>query len=171
MSAVVLSGKIVDTIERGSGLHTQGFTYSGNPVSCAAGLATIQYIEDHDLIRRADALGAYVKERLEKLLEIDIVGAVRGTGLLLGIEFVRDKGTKTPFPAGARLTERLVEIAYEMGLMIVGGMPGCADGTNGDQIQITPAFVFRESQIDEAVEILERAIRAVRAVVLAEDKT
>lgn len=162
LSAVVVHRTVVDAIEEGSGAHTQGFTYSGNPLSCAAALAALQYIEERDLVRRAAELGVYLRERLETLRDTGIVGDIRGKGLLAGVELVRDPNSRAPFPAAARLTQRLVSAAYARGLMIVGGMGGCADGVNGDQIQLTPAFVFTEEQIDQAVSILKTALLEAR---------
>ena len=167
LSGVILHQKIIDAIRSGSNAHTQGFTYGGNPLSCAAGLAVIEYIEQHDLVNRAASIGRYLKERLEALRdEIDIIGDVRGRGLILGIEFVRDRKTKAPFPKSADLTRRIVRIAMENRLVLIGAMPGCADGENGDQLQISPAFVISEEQVDTAVGILRAAILQARDEVM-----
>lgn len=163
LAAVILSKKIVQAIGDGSGFHTQGFTYSGNPLSCAAGLAVLDHIASHNLIKQAAKRGQHLRRRLETLQQINVVGNVRGLGMFQGIEFVRDRATKAPFPAEVRLTQRIVDRAMELGLIVIGGMPGCADGTNGDQLQISPAFVFSEEQIDEAVALLRQAIEDVRA--------
>jgi hypothetical protein len=74
-----------------------GYTYSGNPLSCAAGLAVLGYIEKNRLVERSAQMGKYLFERLARLKELPMVGDIRGKGLLLGIEFVKDKAKKTPF--------------------------------------------------------------------------
>ncbi len=158
LSAVIVRDKVFDTIAKGTGKHLQGFTYSGNPLSCTAGLAVLNYIEANNLVERAAKQGEYLCKQLERLRETGIVGDIRGRGLLVGIEFVADEQSKTPFPAEARLTERIVREAFEMGLVLIGGMFGCADGVNGDHLQLSPAFVITEKEIDKAVEIMHTAI-------------
>ena len=143
---------------KGSRKHSQGFTHSDNPLSCAAGVAVLDYVEANNLVDAAKRRGEYLLNRLETLRDIDIVGDVRGKGLLLGIEFVADKETKAPFPAEAGLTARIVTKAFEMGVFLVAGLGGCADGVHGDQIQISPALVISEEQIDKVVEIMRVAI-------------
>ena len=84
-----------------------------------------------------------------------------------GIEFVRDRETKSPFPVETRLTQRIVDRAAELGLIVIAAMPGCADGVNGDQLQISPALVFSENDIDQAMAVLRRAIESVAAEVMS----
>ena len=158
LSAVIVSKSVFDGIATGTGKHTQGFTYSSNPLSCAAGLAVLSYIETNDLVQKTQEMGQYLDGRLQTLKDTGIMGDIRGKGLLQGIEFVANPEEKTPFPASLRLTERIVAKAFEMGLVLISGMPGCADGVNGDHIQLSPPFVITEAQIDEAVEIIQKAI-------------
>lgn len=166
LSATVVSETIYDTIVQGTGAHTQGFTFSGNPLSCAAGLAVVEYVKDHDLVEKARVHGNYLSQRLDELREIDIVGDVRGRGMFHGIEFVRDNSSqsnhKEPFPVEQQLTPRIVERAFQKGLIVIGGMPGCADGVHGDQLQISPALVFSEKELDLALQLLREAIEEVR---------
>ena len=93
--------------------------------------------------------------------EIPIVGDVRGTGLLLGVEFVQERKEKTPFPAETGLTARIVEAAFRRRLHVVGGMGGMIDGELGDHLQITPSFIITEKEVDEAVGILKESILEV----------
>ena len=158
LSAVIVHSKLFDAISNGSRKHSQGFTYSGNPLSCAAGLAVLNYIEANDLVARSKERGKHLKRQLESLRDIDIVGDIRGKGLLLGIEFVADKKAKIPLPVEANLTAHLTSIAFEMGMILIAGMPGCADSIRGDQIQISPPFVIEEAEINKSVEILRNAV-------------
>ena len=158
LSAVIVRNTIFDAFVRGSGKHSQGFTYSGNPLSCTAGLAVLNYVQANGLVAAARERGEYLRQRLEELGDIGIVGDTRGKGLLQGIEFVADRETRAPFPSAVRLTERIVSKAFEMGLVLIAGLGGCADGASGDQVQISPALVISETEIDEAVDILRRAI-------------
>ena len=162
LAVVIASYSVVEAIARGSGTHTQGFTYSGNPLSAAVGLALLEYIDKNDLVAQVAEKGIYLKEKLESLADTGIVGDVRGLGFLQGVEFVRDPEKKTPFPKAAELTRRVVDEAFKRKLMIIGGMPGVVDTELGDQLQITPSFTTTREQIDTAVEIIHESIEAVK---------
>ena len=168
VSAAIVSKAIFDTIANASGGHTQGFTYSGNPLSCTAGLAVLEYMSENELIDQARATGEYLAKRLEELRDIDIVGDIRGCGMFYGIEFVRDRVKKNPFPAEVGLTRRIVERAYQNGLILIAGMPGCVDGVNGDQLQLSPALVFTQEEIDEALRRLRKSVESVRSELVEE---
>lgn len=161
LAAVIVSGEIHDGLLRGSGSHTQGHTYAGNPLSAAVGLAVLDYISKHGLIERAAGLEQYLRRSLTGLAELGIIGDVRGTGLLFGVEFVQDLQAKTPFPVSYQLTRRIVETARERGLMVIGGMGGMVDGVVGDHLQITPALTISEAEIDRAVDVLRGSIHSV----------
>ncbi len=158
LAAVTVSHGVFEAFERGSGSHTQGYTYSGNPLSAAVGLAVLEYIEKNGLVARVAEMGGYLKEQLETLKDTGIVGDVRGLGFLQGIEFVQDIKEKTPFPKKAELSRRIVEGAFNRKLMIIGGMPGVVDAELGDQLQITPSFTITKEQIDTAIEIIRESI-------------
>lgn len=75
------------------------YTYGGNPLSCAAGIAVLRYIEEHDLVHRVAEMGDKLLLRLHAALDdLPWVGDIRGKGLFLGIEIVADKKSKSPFP-------------------------------------------------------------------------
>ncbi len=161
LAAVVVSEEIYETFANGTGSHTQGYTYAGNPLSAAVGLAVLDYVETHGLVERVAKMERYLKEKLEGLKDLGIVGDVRGKGFLFGVEFVQNRKEKTPFPKEFELTRRIVDAALERGLMVVGGMGGMVDGVLGDHLQITPAFIITQEEIDRAVEILRDATRQV----------
>jgi len=162
LAVVIVSRNVFEAFKKGSGTHTQGFTYSGNPLSAAVGLALLEYIEKHGLVARVAETAGYLKKGLESLKDTGIVGDVRGVGFLQGIEFVRDMEKKTPFPKEANLTRRIVEAAFNRKLMIIGGMPGVVDNKSGDQLQITPSFTTTKEQIDTAIEIIRGSIIEVK---------
>lgn len=165
LSALVAPQRIVDVIASGSGgfLHAQ--TYSHHPVSCAAGLATLQYLDAHDLIDRSARLGVVLHAALAPLRGLPHVGDVRGRGLLAGIEFVEDKETRAPFPRAARFAETFADAALDAGLVIWPNT-GQADGTNGDLVMLAPPFVVSESEITTMVTRLRVALDATLATVL-----
>ena len=82
--------------------------------------------------------------------------------MFLGLEFVADRESREPLPAEQALTGRIVSEAMAAGLILIGGFPGCVDGVRGDQLQISPAFVISEEQIDEAIGILRQVLERVQ---------
>jgi adenosylmethionine-8-amino-7-oxononanoate aminotransferase len=134
-----------------------GYTYGGNPLSCAAGLAVLRYIKKNGLVERADKMGEYLFGKFESLKKIPIVGDIRGKGLLLGIELVQD-GKKTPFPRSKKLAEAIVRKAFENGLILLPGH-GLQDGVVGDLLMIAPPFIVQQQEIDEIYRILEDLVR------------
>ena len=105
-------------------------------------------------------MGEYLLDRLNSLREIEIVGDVRGRGLLAGVELVADRSTKTPFPAAERIAERIWREALEGGL-VTWYNGGFLKSGDGDLIILGPPFVITRNQIDELVRRLDAAIRRV----------
>jgi 4-aminobutyrate aminotransferase len=123
-------------------------TFGGNPVSVAASLATLELLEQ-DLVERAARVGARMKRRMEEWpARFGCVGDVRGLGLMLAFELVRNKATKE---RDAGLRDRIVEAAFERGLLVLGA------GQNS--VRLSPPLVLTEDQADYAVETLEECIR------------
>jgi adenosylmethionine-8-amino-7-oxononanoate aminotransferase len=141
-----------------------GYTYAGNPLSCAVGLAILRYIEKNGLVERSARMGKYLFERFSRISELPMVGDIRGKGLLLGIELVQDKAKKTPFERSRKIAETLTDKAFQNGLILMSGA-GTADGISGDHTVVSPPFVITERQIDELAELLEKSIREVYAQV------
>ncbi|MBI4572704.1 MAG: aminotransferase class III-fold pyridoxal phosphate-dependent enzyme [candidate division NC10 bacterium] len=161
LAAVILHDRVYEAIARGSARTTQGFTYSGHPLSAAVGLAVLRYLRAHDLVANAGRIGRLLLERLAALARYPIVGDVRGTGLILGVEFVADQATKRPFPPEAEITRRIVEAVLEEGVVVVPGMSGLIDSVAGDHIQISPPYIFSEANVDQLVAALDTAIQKV----------
>jgi 4-aminobutyrate aminotransferase len=126
---------------------THGNTYGGNPISCAASLATIDLIENK-YMENAATVGEYTLDALSELkARHPSMGDVRGKGLMIGIEFVKDKRTKEP---AKELTDRIVELSFERGLLLLS----CAKSV----IRIAPPLSISKSEVDEGLMILEEAI-------------
>ena len=121
----------------------------------------MRYLKEHELVDRCAKLGRVLHERLKPLLELPYVGDVRGRGLLAGIEFVEDKGSRAPIPRTKKFAERFADAAIEAGITVWPNV-GHADGTNGDAALIAPPFVISESEIDEIVSRLSKALEKVR---------
>ena len=122
-------------------------TFGGNPVACAAALVTIELLEQ-ELIDNAARMGAHLMARLRDWpARFPIVGDVRGLGLMLGIELVRDQQSKTKAP---ELRDRVVDLAFERGLLILGA------GDNS--LRLCPALVITRDQCDFALDTLEECL-------------
>jgi 4-aminobutyrate aminotransferase len=123
-------------------------TFGGNPVSCAAALATIALLEE-GLVENAARMGAHMMGRLREWpSRIPVVGDVRGLGLMIGIELVYDQKTKAKAP---ELRDRVVDLAFERGLLVLGA----GDST----IRLCPPLVVTREQCDFAIETIEECIR------------
>ncbi|MHB1134490.1 MAG: aminotransferase family protein [Chloroflexota bacterium] len=162
IGAVLLQEKIYDAFAQGPrGGFFLGYTYAGNPVSCATALAVQQYLARHNLVAQSATRGEYLRRRLLDLQERSaVIGDVRGKGLMLGVEFVQDKATKQPFPRAEKFVERVVATALAKGMTLIGSI-GTADGEVGDHLLITPPFIITEEQCDQVVTILEDVLNEV----------
>ena len=158
LSAVVASRKLLDPIAKGSGALLHAQTFSHHPVLAAAGLAAVRYIKQHGLVERCRTMGESFHRKLQSLRELPFVGDIRGRGLLAGIEFVADKGSRAPFPRKLKFAETFSEEALAAGLMTWANM-GQADGINGDLSCLAPAFVITEAEIDELVRRFTTALQ------------
>ena len=164
--AVLVAGEhVVEPFERNGSSFVAGHTYAGNPLSSAVGLAVLRYIERHRLIDNGRRRGEDLLARLEELRSSPIVGDVRGLGLMLGLELVRDRTTKQPFPTEARAAHVLTEEARRVGLAVYPGQGG-ADGLEGDHVMITPPLTITEEHVDEIAAALARALRAAEGRLL-----
>ena len=163
LGAVVVAPRVVEAIERGSGAFEHGFTYQAHPVAMAAGLAVLGHIEQHRLFERVTPAGKELLAALEPLRQHPNVGDIRGLGLLLGIEFVKNQATREPFPRAHGFAERVRQAALAEGVTTYP-IQGCADGEQGDHILLAPPFIITSDEIRFLTRALAAAIkRAVAA--------
>jgi 4-aminobutyrate aminotransferase len=128
---------------------SHGNTFGGNPLACAAALATIDLLEN-EYIQNAAEMGAYTLTRLREMAgRHPSMGDVRGYGLMIGVEYIKDVVTKEP---AEKLRDRIVEQAFLRGLLLLG----CGKST----IRLTPPLSVSKPEIDEALQIYEEAISA-----------
>jgi len=151
LSAVASKKEIVDTLFRNgkSFLHAQ--TFSHHPVGCAAGVATLDYIKKHRLVERCARLGKDLLSETARFLSHPHIGDVRGKGLLIGVEFVKDKKSKKPFPRKQKYAENFLARAMEEGLVFWWNT-GQADGQNGDLVILAPPYIIGEKEISVILE-------------------
>jgi adenosylmethionine-8-amino-7-oxononanoate aminotransferase len=166
LAGVLAHEKVHGVFARGSGTFTHGHTFNAHPVACAAGLAVQRYMDEHRLVERAAREGAKLGQRLQGLRRHELVGDVRGLGMMWGVEFVRDRATKAPFPRSERVVERIVAEAKRCGVIVYPGTGG-VDGQNGDHLLVGPPFVINDAEMDELVGAVDEAIATVGGTVLA----
>jgi adenosylmethionine-8-amino-7-oxononanoate aminotransferase len=116
----------------------------------------LQRLHERKLIGAADSdqngsVASLLKDELQKLWKLDCVGDVRGLGLLWAVEFVADKKTKEPFPAGRKFAASVKECATKRGVMLYP-MQACADGERGDHVMIAPPAVITSEELRWAVQ-------------------
>jgi len=162
LGAVIASGVIASAFEDNSGVFEHGFTYSGHPVACAAGVAAIKLLNERALVRQVQEREAGFFSRLRELTRYEIVGDVRGRGFLAGLELVKKPATKEPFPTELKVSQLLGQEAAKEGLLIYPGS-GSIDGVSGDHVMIAPPFTIADSEMDELFDRLARAFDKVFA--------
>jgi adenosylmethionine-8-amino-7-oxononanoate aminotransferase len=156
LGAMIARENIVDAVLDAGGF-AHGFTYAGNPLACAAGLAVIDEIETQGLLQNAGAMGELLERRLGDLMQnYPFIGDVRGKGLLLAFELVTEREKMTPLPAELNAYQRLVDIAYERGLIIYSRRT--RDGIEGDHFLVCPPMIVTEEQIDEIIDKLDASL-------------
>lgn len=161
LGAVVARADMVEAILDAGGFQ-HGFTYAGNPLACAAGLAVLEEMEAQDLVGNAARMGDLLKARLNGLMaRYPFIGDVRGKGLLLAFELVSDRETMAPLSKEWNAYLELVELAYARGLIIYSRRT--RGGAEGDHFLICPPLIITEAQIDELMAILTDSLDAFAA--------
>lgn len=156
LGAMIARDDIVEAVMAGGGF-IHGFTYAGNPLACAAGLAVVEQIETLDLTGNAARMGELLAVRLKGLMQrYPLIGDVRGKGLLTAFELMADRGSKAPLPADLNAHARLVDIAYDNGLIIYSRRT--RGGTSGDHFLVCPPMIVDEAQLDDITERLDRSL-------------
>jgi 4-aminobutyrate aminotransferase len=161
-SGIPLSGVIARKEILDAGVATHLFTAGGSPIAAAAALATIDVVINEGLMENAEKVGNYLKSKLMELKgKYEIVGDVRGKGLVLGVELVKDRETKKP---ASEETAKLCFRAFQKGLVIF------YVGIHSNVLEFTPPLTLTEQEVDEGVAILEEAlIDVINGKVAGED--
>ena len=138
-------------------LH-HGFTYSGHPVACAAGLANLDVIEREQLVAKVSRDAPYFRERLDTLAASPLVGEIRAIGLMAAIEIVADRAARRAFPSEQKVPAWIRDVALRRGLI-------CRSGA--DAVMLCPPLVTTRAQIDDIVRVLGEALSEVSAALHA----
>jgi len=147
-------------IDAGGFVH--GHTYAGNPLACAAGLAVLDEIERLDLLTAATVQGGKLKSALDGLMRrYPFIGDVRGKGLLLAFELVADRATMEPLPPSLNAHNRLVDLAYDRGLIIYSRRT--RGGRIGDHFMVCPPLIVSDGELGELIGKLDDSLDAFAA--------
>ena len=157
ISAVMISEQLYQGIAQGSdaaGTWGHGFTYSGHPVPAAVAIETLKIYDELDLPNLVATRGAYLQKAMRaRFADHPLVGEVRGTGMIGAIELVADKATRTKFDAARKLGARWQALGQEHGVMMRVML--------GEIAAVSPPLVMSESEIDEMLDGMHRALEAL----------
>ena len=160
LGAVLVSSRVVEAFERGSGAFIHGFTYQAHPVSTAAGNAVLDCLEAHKLFERVNSAAQELRGVLSPMQSHPHVGDVRGLGLLLGVEFVKDKTSREPFPREQNIAEKIRQACLEESVLTYPTQ-GCVDGLGGDHILLAPPFTISSEECALIARALQSAVAKV----------
>lgn len=157
LGATLISDEIYDVISRPQcegGVFSMGLTYFGHPVACAAALENIAIMERENLLANAARSGAHLQRAARALLAHDIVGDVRGHGLMLGVDLVSDKKTKAPMPVAENAAERIFQGCVDRGVVV---------RPVGSRLIVSPPLIIDTAQCDTIITAMSEAIAEFQA--------
>ena len=159
IGAMLASATIFDTIANGSGFFQHGHTYLGHPVATAGASAVLDIIGTDDMMETVRNKGTRLRAALtDRFGQHPHVGDIRGRGLFQGMEFVKDRESKTPFDPAKAVNKIFKAAAFEAGL-ICYPMGGTIDGQHGDHVLLAPPYIITDDQIGELVDKLDIALK------------
>lgn len=160
IGATLLSQKIYDAFDAGSGFFQHGHTYMGHPMAAAAALAVQKVIARDHLLENVIAMGEHLKAELQAAFgQHPNVGDIRGRGLFQAIELVDDRDEKTPFDPARKVHARIKTEAMKRGLMVYP-MGGTIDGVRGDHVLLAPPFIVSKADLSDITGRLAEAVEA-----------
>lgn len=147
LGAVIAKRSLMEAWSPGA----HGGTFGGNPVSCAAALATIDTIKSKKLVEKSQKLGKYMMKKLRELQnKYKVIGDVRGLGLMIGVELIKDNGDPNP-----EAVKAVIKDCLDNGLLLIS----C--GSHDQVIRLIPPLTIKKAQIDEAIGVFEKAIEKI----------
>lgn len=154
IAATLMTDAVIEPIQKGSGLIMAGHTYSGHPLSCATANRVLEVVEEDRLLDNVNTQGDYLKANLQALQKrFSVIHAVRGKGLMLGMEFDR---LRKGFQA------QLIERCFQNGLLVYPSVGG-PEGTDENGILISPPFIISRAQTDELLEKFVQSLEALES--------
>lgn len=158
LGAVLAPASMVEAVaEAGGFMH--GHTYAANPLSCAVGVAVVREMIERKMMANAQAMGARLRERLERVqANSAILGDIRGKGLLMAVEIVIDKETKTAPPAELQAVYRIIELGLKRGIALYSRRT--ANGRYGEWLMVAPPLIVTVADIDEITDLIGATLGA-----------
>ena len=144
-------GPVEDDIQ-----FAHGHTFAGHPVACAAAIAVVDEIIEKELDKKARRLGDYLVKKFEGLKRYGVIREVRGKGVLLGVELVKDDTTLEPFPPDRKLGNALKKTSIKNGLIM---------RIDPDWFAVSPPLIAEEADIDEMCDLIEKSLKEALAIV------
>jgi adenosylmethionine-8-amino-7-oxononanoate aminotransferase len=168
LGGMIVSDKITEVlVSEFQGRFHHGQSYTGNPLSAAVGLKVLEIIRKEGLTVRARERGRYLLQRLQALRDQHpTMGEVRGRGLIVGVEFVRDRDTRERFPREVGYARKLMKAARDRGVLVSAPTGNSAFGES-DQLRLTPPLIISEQELDVVVESIDQAVTEVESQLLA----
>lgn len=165
IGGILVHGRVIEGLSRGSGAFMHGHTYQAHPVACGAAVAVQQVMAQDRLLDNVQAMGKRLEQRLtERFGNHRHIGDIRGRGLFWAVEFVQDRASKAVFDPALKLNDRVKREAFARGLACYP-MGGTIDGRQGDHAILAPPYIVTAADIDTIVERFGEAIDAALASV------
>jgi adenosylmethionine-8-amino-7-oxononanoate aminotransferase len=152
---MIASDRLVEPFLHGDRSFAHGFTFAGHPVSCAVAMANLDVFEHDDILGHVRSTEASFRAGLDSLLDLPIVGEVRGAGFFYAIELVKDKATRQSFESDE--SERLLR-GYLSGALFAAGLICRADDRGDPVVQLSPPLICGRTEIDFMVETLRTVL-------------
>ncbi len=161
LSAVFCANKIFQAIKNGSGGFNHGFTFVNNSLTTGVGAVTLEYVQKRKLVEQCAKKGKYLLSKINALKnKFDIIGDVRGKGLMTAVEFVQNRKSREPFPRSVHLAEKILQTAQRKGLILYFCL-SFVDGVNGDAVMVAPPFTISKKEINKIIKIFSESILEV----------
>jgi adenosylmethionine-8-amino-7-oxononanoate aminotransferase len=165
IGAILVHARVDEALRNGSGAFQHGHTYLAHPVACAAALEVQRTIRDDDLLANVRRMGEHLDACLHaRFGNHPHVGDIRGRGLFVAAELVRDRTSKDPFAPELKLHAQVKREAFARGLACYP-MGGTIDGTRGDHVLLAPPYIVQANEVERIVDILGTAVDAAIATV------
>jgi len=163
LGATIYHDRVAEVLEARAGGPMTGHTFTGHTLACAAGVAVQQIVRRDGLVDRVATDGPRLMQQVkERLADVEPLGDVRGRGFFIGLEFVADRSSKTPFPPQCGLPNRIRIRSLHNGL-ICYPMGGNVDGVAGDTVILAPPYNASAAELEEILDKLERSVREALA--------
>ena len=161
IAGMLVQDHVYQAVATGSGVFDHGHGWDGAPISCAAGLAVLRYLQNHHLVESVARRGPLLLGVLERALDgIGVVAEVRGRGFLLGVSYARPDDPMTLLDPDLKFAQQIDDEAVRRGLLVRSTHPN-ADGYTGDQTLLAPPFITTDEEWAQMVSVFADTVRAV----------